>query len=384
MPASSLVLLLAGVACDEPPKRKLTAFSAPTPFSSRVRFIGDRSEHRSPWTPESGRAGRRGEATLTQRAAEKQIKLALHTSMAAYASPRDEAEVVALLQRMATQRRGDLVLVLDKRVIVHDSFLKSGDEATRHDKYRHLKVLWALLENADVDNVAYLYTRFPQADDDRSVRDQETSSCEGLLPELVIAKHRGYRQCGVLVPDMIFADTLMNVTKRLASYEATWKSRHNKVVWRGSSRDVPAGQPGHCTCARESARARLQVLSLTRDSPKYFYAHCTRGLPCDFYDESNSCGKENLRRLSHTNSMRSIARANATKHSKEPLSLAELTKWSYQLNVPFSWRLNLLWMLGSVVLLWDSAFVEWYYPALQHGVTHLAISYHTVRSRLLS
>ena len=33
-----------------------------------------------------------------------------------------------------------------------------------------------------------------------------------------------------------------------------------------------------------------------------------------------------------------------------------------------------LWSLDSVVLLWRDGVKEWYYPALEHGVTHLDLS----------
>ena len=47
--------------------------------------------------------------------------------------------------------------------------------------------------------------------------------------------------------------------------------------------------------------------------------------------------------------------------------------YKYQLNLPgsvsgsYSRNLNHLWMLGSVVALWDAPYVEWYYPALAPG-----------------
>ena len=42
-------------------------------------------------------------------------------------------------------------------------------------------------------------------------------------------------------------------------------------------------------------------------------------------------------------------------------------------------NLNHLWATRAVVLLWDSEIVEWYYPALEAGRTHLALNRSTCR-----
>ena len=49
------------------------------------------------------------------------------------------------------------------------------------------------------------------------------------------------------------------------------------------------------------------------------------------------------------------------------LNLPGSTSGSYSRN------LNHLWSLDSVVLLWRDGVKEWYYPALEHGVTHLDV-----------
>mmetsp|Transcript_21217 Transcript_21217/g.68460 ORF Transcript_21217/g.68460 Transcript_21217/m.68460 type:complete len:220 (+) Transcript_21217:959-1618(+) len=59
------------------------------------------------------------------------------------------------------------------------------------------------------------------------------------------------------------------------------------------------------------------------------------------------------------------------------------SSFEYVLNLPgktsgsYSRNLNHLWALGSVVLLWDSPVVEFYYPALRAGETHVAVDYDT-------
>jgi len=58
----------------------------------------------------------------------------------------------------------------------------------------------------------------------------------------------------------------------------------------------------------------------------------------------------------------------------------DYAKYKYVINLPgqtagsYSRNLNHLWSLGAAVLLWDTAIVEWYYPALVTGETHLSVN----------
>ena len=40
----------------------------------------------------------------------------------------------------------------------------------------------------------------------------------------------------------------------------------------------------------------------------------------------------------------------------------------------YSRNLNHLWATGAIVLLWDTPVVEWYYPGLTEGATHLVVN----------
>ncbi|KAH8053080.1 hypothetical protein JL722_9746 [Aureococcus anophagefferens] len=59
--------------------------------------------------------------------------------------------------------------------------------------------------------------------------------------------------------------------------------------------------------------------------------------------------------------------------------MADFADYKFLLNLPgtisgsYSRHLNVLWALGAVVLLWDSPHVEWYYPALKDGATHVVV-----------
>ena len=62
----------------------------------------------------------------------------------------------------------------------------------------------------------------------------------------------------------------------------------------------------------------------------------------------------------------------------------EYRNHKYLLNLPgaasgsYSKNLNHLWRTGSVVMQWVHPFVEWYHPALEHGVTHLDVARYSV------
>jgi len=53
---------------------------------------------------------------------------------------------------------------------------------------------------------------------------------------------------------------------------------------------------------------------------------------------------------------------------KHVINLPGSTSGSYSRN------LNTLWALGSIVFLWQSSHVEWYYPGLIEGITHLTVN----------
>mmetsp|Transcript_24131 Transcript_24131/g.74387 ORF Transcript_24131/g.74387 Transcript_24131/m.74387 type:complete len:496 (-) Transcript_24131:73-1560(-) len=342
-------------------------------------------------------------AGFSRDAARSVVKRELQRSFERYAPPTEPSQVEALLLSMARRRR-DLVVILDNRLFVHETFLSEGTEAERRGKCRHLKIVYAALSKTGrgLPNAAYLYSKFPTAttpknddastkkkkrkDDQQQQQQQVSPSCAGLAPELVVAKPGGYVECGILVPGVVFVEpkTALNRTERFRRVvsEESWKERAPKAIWRGRSVDVDASSPLHCTVARSFARARLEVLALSRTTAKLFQCHCAVGEPCDFHDGA-TCGKGRRLSSSPTNTkkyaaaMRDLASEDRSKHSKEALGLALLTKFKYVLSVPYDWRLNVLWTLGGVVLLWDSPLVEWYYPALQHDVTHWAVDLDT-------
>jgi len=70
--------------------------------------------------------------------------------------------------------------------------------------------------------------------------------------------------------------------------------------------------------------------------------------------------------------------------AKGPSNQVDYAAYRFLLNLPgsthgsYSWNLNHLWSLGSVVLQWDMDAVEFYYPALEAGATHVVVDAETL------
>lgn len=61
------------------------------------------------------------------------------------------------------------------------------------------------------------------------------------------------------------------------------------------------------------------------------------------------------------------------------MNIQNFSDYQFALSLPgvmggsYSRHLNQLWDLDLVVLIYDAHFVEWYFPALHHGITHMAV-----------
>ena len=64
----------------------------------------------------------------------------------------------------------------------------------------------------------------------------------------------------------------------------------------------------------------------------------------------------------------------------EHVNASHYLNYRFLLNLPgsvsgsYSRNLNHLWATGSIVVLWQHPYVEWYYPGLSSGRTHLDLS----------
>ena len=141
-------------------------------------------------------------------------------------------------------------------------------------------------------------------------------------------------------------------------------ARDPRLFWRGAIRT-------RGDCEDEFGNfARAEAVALTARDPASFDVRC---LQCDVRDSAaRPCDRPRFSAATRRDVL-SLGRA---AHANRSVYGA----YQFQLNLPgsvsgsYSRNLNHLWLLGSAVALWDAPYVEWYYPALAEGVTHLALN----------
>lgn len=281
-----------------------------------------------------------------------------------------------------------MVLIWKNRIYVDKDFV--GIDKNN----RHLQFVYSVSRLRELPDSVYLINRFAFGDrhpyplDNKSLDDKLSCIAYGNDrpdPELVISKYHGYRQCGILIPNMYnfnelgkWNSTTRNLAK--AAKKKSWKERRDVAFWRGQILSQPK-------CHRDAGNfARWQALALSRSFPDEFECDCLDGKPCDFRNDSlYPCDL-----LKYDATIAKIQSEDRTKHSRPAMPVEGFVDYKFLLNVPgtisgsYSRHLNVLWSLGSVVLLWDSPHVEFYYPALRDGVTHVSVNAKNVRDRLIA
>jgi len=327
---------------------------------------------------------------LDERSARAAVRAELARSLEVYRSSESLDDAAAYVSRvLREERREDFVVVLGNRIYVDRSFL--GIDKNN----RHLQLVASVAKVRHLPNVAYLVNRFAfgdrhpyplEAPHDRGAcysyggASSSSSSSSNLVdPELVIAKAHGYRQCGVLIPNMYYLNELgkWNATSR-ALRPVPWAEKRSRAFWRGQILAQPK-------CHRDFGNhARWEALALARTYPEDFDCDCLEGKPCDFRNASRfPCP-----RLPYDATIEKLHKEPRSRHSKKALTVDKFSQYKFHLNVPgtisgsYSRHLNVLWMLKSVVLLWNSPHVEWYYPSLQGMVTHVPVSRATAKEAL--
>ncbi|KAH8069391.1 hypothetical protein JL721_5948 [Aureococcus anophagefferens] len=236
----------------------------------------------------------------------------------------------------------------------------------------HIEFLKSVMERAPLDNVAYQWEwnadgfnsedqlvregcptpanmRLNRVKPKSKLRQKDATP----LPRLVIAKRYGYDQCGILVPNCYFDDlTWGRLAATITDVAAglPFEKRDGRVFWRGSIRTEP-------DCDDEAGNfARTEAVALTAAHPDVFDVKC---LECDVRDEARQ--------------FRPARDERATRPpSKAPISAGFLS-FRLMFGRAIIPRNGLdAWM--GVIAMWDAPYVEWYYPALAEGVTHLALN----------
>ena len=334
----------------------------------------------------------------------------------------DEGSRLARLYlRQVLWRRKDTILIYEGRIYA-DRHLLENDKARKH-----MNFMASLGKRVPLPNIAYLiqlrstgqshggYFGPPSNHNETTwnariwpdIRKQEHRNLkvdqneEDLdevnfrLPSLSIAKSDGYEQASILMPNMYFGDLSdwQKETDLLMNGAATrnFENRLKKVFWRGAIRhnvesdcDVDVGN-----------YARLSAVSLSKAEPGIFDVRCVDAKEslCHLLTKKNltlPCYHEKI----YDDDMRAAL--------KDPAAIVgtyvhreDFSKYQFLLNLPGSLRgsysrnLNHLWLLDSVVLLWNETGVnagvrEWYYPGLQDGKTHLNLDKQSAKAKLQS
>mmetsp|Transcript_497 Transcript_497/g.1329 ORF Transcript_497/g.1329 Transcript_497/m.1329 type:complete len:379 (-) Transcript_497:144-1280(-) len=230
----------------------------------------------------------------------------------------------------------------------------------------------------------------------------------GFFPTLVIAKKRGYeRQAGLLIPNPYFSRKHVGIGELEAwrynekkihesAAEKPLEKRARRAFWRGECRTrapsncglkhgdrTPCASPNG-TCADhldDGNRARLLGASLSVARSDLFDVKCNimeppRNFSC-IRDEAYAAELAAARdAIFNTSNPKALHKSLDKKWVFE----SHYTRYKYVLNFPgrthgsYSRNLNHLWATKAVVLLWQAPIVEWYYPYLRPGVTHLVVN----------
>ncbi|KAJ8605657.1 hypothetical protein CTAYLR_000167 [Chrysophaeum taylorii] len=278
------------------------------------------------------------------------------------------------------------VIVLNNKIFFSREFLR----VVKHIK--HASFVRTALDRRPSKNVVYQFEGGASGPQNRFECGLEPEWHKGLtsvgrdkpfrtrfdipVPRLCISKREGYDKCGILVPNPYIGNLtewkgrLRKIGKAAAA--APFPRRDSRLFWRGSISTPHEG------CPRELGNfARFSAATLTHVHPTRVDVRCPSGCnprndddrPCPEFPYDRQM-KDALRHLDRLKGQ----------YVKEK----DYTNYKYVLNLPgsttgsYSRNLNHLWMLGSVVFLWQNAHVEWYYPALQHGLTHLEVNKSTV------
>ncbi|KAH8057643.1 hypothetical protein JL722_6731 [Aureococcus anophagefferens] len=295
----------------------------------------------------------------------------LDRSLALYARPRDADEAEQLVRRLL----GDpyrSVLVLRNRLIFDRRLF------SRAKVMHHVEFVRSVMEAGPSDNSAYQFEwnangansedqlvregcPTPAAMPRRRVKPKSWAAQprQSPIPRVVIAKRYGGGRLG--------PGRGGDGARRDAA-----RGPDPRLFWRGAIRTRD-------DCEDEFGNfARAEAVALTARDPASFDVRC---LQCDVRDgAANPCDRP----VFSAATRRDVLSLGRAAHANRSVYGA----YQFQLNLPgsvsgsYSRNLNHLWLLGSAVALWDAPYVEWYYPALTAGVTHLAVDAGTARAAL--
>ncbi|KAJ1459949.1 hypothetical protein M885DRAFT_510425 [Pelagophyceae sp. CCMP2097] len=268
-----------------------------------------------------------------------------------------------MLEAMLKEHMDAVVLVLGNRVFlsnVHELKLK-----------KQAYMVAGIARKLGLPNVLFLHSSASSGGPNGGGKCYRANRGHRDLPTTVIGKRWGYGQCGLLVPNPYFGyGNLDKWATNLTNYEAAaasrpFQGRDKRVLWRGVLKQ-------RAPCDRDGGNfARLSALALTKERPQLFDVKCS-GVCLPRNETLKPCAS-----LPYDPGM--AAAAADVPQSDAWVKSESYADHAYLLNLPgessgsYSRNLNHLWSMGSVVFLWDVRLVEFYYPGLKDGETHVSL-----------
>jgi len=273
------------------------------------------------------------------------------------------------------------VLLINNRIFVSPNYENLG----KRKPSDHLIMIYSILQRRQISSAVYVF--------DSGARGNGYDNCDNghRLPMFLISKKFGFNMPGLLFPNPFFGNvTNWDIERSLYdeySDRNAFKKRKARALWRGSIECFK-------NCAKDMGiwqrwGALVQSwkhpdLLDAKATPKHNEALSIRNvshIDCEpsglvVYPDMVAAYKE----------LQKFPSAFQDSH----LDHHKYVEYQFLLNLAgsqgggYSRNLNHIWSLGSVVVLWDAHFTEWYFPALHDGETHITGDYNNVIDTLKS
>lgn len=290
----------------------------------------------------------------------------LERSVSSYPARASAEDAFELVRAYATDLKNETLFIISNRIFAYRSFLHVSKRRKHAASLLSMaRMGWAL------PNAAYAYNAASTGD--------LTEFARTDLPVAVISKKFGYFQPGIMVPNPFFAEGDMASWGRhcrelaRSAAERPWPSRDPRLFWRGN-----VGNHVNDSLRDSGNFARLSALTLTAKNSSNFDVKCR---VCRPLNES----------LHYDEAMRRLVRLRMQGVRDETfVDQKDYSRYQMLLNLPgttaggYSRNLNHLWILGSIVVQWNTTVVEFYTPGLKEGHTHVVIDQNNALEAVLA
>lgn len=222
------------------------------------------------------------------------------------------------------------------------------------------------------------------------------------VPVLTFAKPFGHQQPGILAPapddvtrrkglhahkadattphaDRVVAsvDAWSQAHREHSEQTPSWDQRQPRVAWRGRV-------GSDFTCLDLEAWARVEVATLTLESPQIFDARLTKKLDSDTPTIERCMEKVHATYPKHMRFFRRVLSKDVGTARSTPHLYANLQNYRFLYMLPDTRGCpdsdaTAVWGLGAAILIWDAPCVKWYEPATQPGHTHLVVNFNVAK-----